>query len=1053
MTLAGWTFPNNPDDALVDVAVPQNAGAQIVAIGTAAPGFTFVGHTTFSAHATDWDAGAGAKWWQIEVNTTGHQNLWISSRQTSSGTGPRNFTLQYRIGVAGAWTALATVPPITTANNWNQGVLTAVPLPVACENQPSLFFRWIMTNNTSVGGGTVAAGGVSRIDDIYVAANSADHFRTVGSGAWHDAGIWETSPTGAAPWSATPYTPSHVSASITIRNGHTATISQYASMDQTTVEQGGTLVLAGGPPRIADGAGVDLDVQGTLEDALNGAAPGSTQWDAGARWRLGTSGTYIKTGSSNATDWQDNYFGGIASMAETATWILRRNSGLIPSATAVGMIYPNLVIENLHTLAFAVTFAGTTGFPTILGDLDVGGAGTNSSTLTYSNTNATPMSVLGDMSVRAGSTLSITGTGLSVEGDILCHGGIGHGAANTRRITLAGGQQQTISGSGGFTAFNLTVAKAAGDVALQMPLTVNNNLQLTSGRILNDGGAPALTLNTTATATGGSNASFVTGRMRKLGNAAFTFPVGKGALMRPIGMSAVPAPSALGPSTETFTRGAGDCAAGCDAHNYTTDFGTWTVTATGANGPAGNRWYISYSESGPLNSCPPSPGTNPTLHIGPLAGGICPTVDCGAFYDDGPDNITDLRAESPVMDFSNTTITSFGYAARRGNTVDADDVASLWAYDGSIWVHVFDFTNNNCFSVGGGPPPALANALNNNPNARIGIRWRNNGNGVVNSKSFAIDNIALGRSLSIESLVAEYFDQDPEPPYNDLVNPPLDHISSCEFWHLDREVGTHARQVTLSWDVNSCGVTFLPDLRVAHFDTLAPTPSWFDRGNTGTTGNIAAGTVTSGPNDRFGPFTLASISGQNPLPITLLSFTGRVSGQDGLLHWTTASEQNNAWFDVLSRSAEHVEDPGFTTIGRVTGMGDSWSPVDYHFVDDRPNKRGIHFYQLRQVDHDGTTSHSPIIALNYDMQGLSDPRVWPNPFQHDALVQLDVPFSGMLHVRALNTLGRSVAHATFGVDKGTFTFTLGDLLPAEAGVYLLQLDIGDHRAAVRVVRH
>jgi hypothetical protein len=1055
--IAGWNFPDPGANATVDISTPANTGATITTQGgTSAVGFTFVGATTLSAHATNWNTGANVKCWQIEVNTVGFENIEISSRQRSSGTGPRNFALQYRLGAAGIWTAVPN-GAIVVADDFVSGALNSLPLPAPCWNQPSLFLRWIMTGNVNVNAGTVATTGTSRIDDIQIVANTTDHFRSIASGIWHDPAIWQTSPTGIDPWSPSSFHPSAYAQTITIRNGHSVAVTANASMDQLTVESGGTLEFVTGVPLIANGVGLDLDVLGTLIDGLSSLGTGSTAWSAGATWRLGNNGTYVKTGSSSAADWQANYEGGIGTIPATATWILRRSGTLVPSSTSVGMIYPNLIIENFHTAAYTAVFAGGTAlgnFPTVLGSLDVGGAGTNASILSYTNTNAVPMAIGGDLSVRAGSSISITGTGLSVVGNILCDGTIIHSGLNTRRITLSGGNPQSISGSGSFSMQNLTFDKTSNDVTLGMSINVNGNLDLIGGRVLSAGTPHTIILNTTATATNASNSSFVTGRVRKLGNAAFTFPVGKGGLYRPIGMSAVPAPTSLGITTETFSRSAGDCASSCNANGYTTNFGTWTVTATGANGPASNQWYISYAESGPLNSCPGGVGTNPTLHIGPRSGGgVCATEDCGAFYDDGPANVTDIRAESPVMDFSNTVLTSFGYQARRaGSNPDSDDMASLWAFDGSSWVFVFDFSNNSCFSTSGGPPAALANALNNNPNARIAIRWRNDGDGLASAKSFAIDNIQLGRSLSIESYVAEYFEEDPEVPYNVIVNPPLDHVSRCEYWTLDREIGTHPRNVTLSWDINSCGVTLLPDLRVAHWDALATTPSWFDRGNIATTGSVISGTVTSGPNSLFGPFTLASISSENPLPITLLSFTGRAMGNDGLLQWTTASEQDNAYFELLASGPDKGVREELLPLGRVAGAGTSWAPLDYRFVDDRPDKHGTYYYQLRQVDFDGTSTLSHVIALEYGTGSFAEPSVWPNPFTTDATVLLDAPAAGTLHVLLRNALGQIQGSTSFAVDQGRTSFQLADLAPLAQGVYFLELSIGEYRTVSRLVR-
>jgi hypothetical protein len=1060
--IAGWNFPDPGANATVDISTPANTGATITTQGgTSAVGFTFVGATTLSAHATNWNTGANVKCWQIEVNTVGFENIEISSRQRSSGTGPRNFALQYRLGAAGIWTAVPN-GAIVVADDFVSGALNSLPLPAACWNQPSLFLRWIMTGNVNVNAGTVATTGTSRIDDIQIVANTTDHFRSIASGIWHDPAIWQTSPTGIDPWSPSSFHPSAYAQTITIRNGHSVAVTANASMDQLTVESGGTLEFVTGVPLIANGVGLDLDVLGTLIDGLSSLGTGSTAWSAGATWRLGNNGTYVKTGSSSAADWQANYEGGIGTIPATATWILRRSGTLVPSSTSVGMIYPNLIIENFHTAAYTAVFAGGTAlgnFPTVLGSLDVGGAGTNASTLSYTNTNAVPMAIGGDVSIRSGSTISITGTGFTVEGDILCDGTVAHGAANTRRISLLGGNPQSISGSGSFATQNLTIDKTSNDVTLGMSININGNLNLLGGRILSAGTPHSVILNTNATATNASNSSFVTGRVRKLGNAAFTFPVGKEGLLRPIGMSAVPAPGVISGWTETFSRSAGDCAAACPADGYTTNWGTWTVTATGPNAVKANNWYISYAESSPFSGgmCMPAAGTNPTLHIGPPAGGVCATEDCGAFYDDGPDNITDLRVESPFMDFVGMNANSISFiAVHQGGNPDPNDRVTMWVFNGTEWVFATDLLVGCATSYSATGPTGyvipLSNALSNISNGRIGFRWQNNGNGIRNTRSFAIDNLSLGRRTLIESHVAEYFNVDGTQVYNAIVNAPLDHVSTCEYWTLDREVGYHPRAVTLSWDVNSCGVTEPADLRVAHFDTLAAPPSWFDRGNTATTGSVISGTVTSGPNSLFGPFTLASISSENPLPITLLSFTGRAMGNDGLLQWTTASEQDNAYFELLASGPDKGVREELLPLGRVAGAGTSWAPLDYRFVDDRPDKHGTYYYQLRQVDFDGTSTLSHVIALEYGTGSFAEPSVWPNPFTTDATVLLDAPAAGTLHVLLRNALGQILGSTSFAVDQGRTSFQLADLAPLAQGVYFLELSIGEYRTVSRLVR-
>ncbi len=50
---------------------------------------------------------------------------------------------------------------------------------------------------------------------------------------------------------------------------------------------------------------------------------------------------------------------------------------------------------------------------------------------------------------------------------------------------------------------------------------------------------------------------------------------------------------------------------------------------------------------------------------------------------------------------------------------------------------------------------------------------------------------------------------------------------------------------------------------------------------------------------RLTPPTLGSIEKDNPLPVTLSSFTSNISGRNIKLSWITASEQNNSGFEIL----------------------------------------------------------------------------------------------------------------------------------------------------------
>lgn len=955
LTIAEWNFPTTTADAIVDVFVPLN-NAQVISTvgGTSAITYGTPAATTWSASATAWTTGSLVKWWEIQINTTGYYNLEISSKQYSSATGPRDFRVDYKIG-AGAWTTLTGT--ITVATNFTTGVINNFALPVACENQPSVFLRWIMISNTSVGGATVGAGGNSKIDDINISANDAlNHYRSIASGNWSNPAIWQASPTATWPGVAATYAPSRHSQTITISTGTTVTINSNASMDELTVQNGGTLNYASGSQTINDGAtAVDFQVDGTFNDA--GAT--STIWSGAApRWSLGANGTYIKSGATSAQTWRDNYNGGISTIPASAFWYVRKTSATNPSLTTTNnMFYPNLTIENVAggnwATAAGSIFTGSTNFPTIKGNFDIGGvSGLGTVDFLCDNTNATPVQVQGDMYIRSGSTLRNNGTGFELFKNLTVDGSANYAAANARKFKFSGGNAQIIAGTGtlaSFGVYQMQVTKSANDITLNRPVKVNNNLDLQWG-IINSSNPNYMVVEDNATVTGPvSNVSFVRGPVRKLRDEAFTFPVGKNNDYQAIGFSA--GPPGGGPTTfwtENFNTGAG-----------------WSLAnVLGAEGSDPNFFQVTANEGGVT---PPGCGVanngNNTLHVTSVffpsggaaydAGGLCGFLYCPQ---------TNRRAQSPVINCTGrSTITlSFNFI---GNGSGLVDNASLWYYDGAAWSMIAASLKSTVCGSGQGRWTAYSIVLpasaDNNPNVRIGFKWENNDDGVGTDPSFAVDDIALSVTGTTDQFTAEYFYTNPQTPYGNSLLPNLAVISNCEYWILTRDVGTSNRLVTLSFDANSCGFQSDPaNLVVANHNS----GDWYDRGN----GGYTASTVTSfAAQSVYGPFTLGSIV---PLPLELLNFDAKYNNKTVDLKWITASEKNNDYFTV-----ERTKDGKlFNEIAIVKGAGNSTSIHNYVAEDKNP-ANGISFYRLKQTDFNSSFSYSNLVAveINNNLNALS----------------------------------------------------------------------------------
>ena len=163
--LVGWAFPVSGTILTADVANANNTGKSISISNGSITSSGDSSGTGFSASTTAWTT--ANKYWEISVNTTGYKNIKVSSQQIASNTGPRDFKIQYKVGAGGTY-ADVSGGTVLVANNWTSGVVNNLALPAECDNQALVYVRWIPTSTTSVAGGTTAAGGTSRIDNVYI---------------------------------------------------------------------------------------------------------------------------------------------------------------------------------------------------------------------------------------------------------------------------------------------------------------------------------------------------------------------------------------------------------------------------------------------------------------------------------------------------------------------------------------------------------------------------------------------------------------------------------------------------------------------------------------------------------------------------------------------------------------------------------------------------------------------------------------------------------------------------------------------------------------------
>jgi len=193
---------------------------------------------------------------------------------------------------------------------------------------------------------------------------------------------------------------------------------------------------------------------------------------------------------------------------------------------------------------------------------------------------------------------------------------------------------------------------------------------------------------------------------------------------------------------------------------------------------------------------------------------------------------------------------------------------------------------------------------------------------------------------------------------------------------------------------------------------------------------------TSGQRCNRAVFTASQAGcGSGPLPVRLTAFAARYEPSRGTsLRWSTASEQQSAYFGVESRADSSV---AWREILRQPAAGTSPTPRQYAALDPRP-LAGRRYYRLRQVDQDGTAAYSAVVVVVGAEAEAAGLLAYPNPVPAGGTLRLHGPLGGpgaVAQVRLLDAVGRCVARATAPAGVADFDLPLTSLAP---GLYLVE---------------
>lgn len=174
------------------------------------------------------------------------------------------------------------------------------------------------------------------------------------------------------------------------------------------------------------------------------------------------------------------------------------------------------------------------------------------------------------------------------------------------------------------------------------------------------------------------------------------------------------------------------------------------------------------------------------------------------------------------------------------------------------------------------------------------------------------------------------------------------------------------------------------------------------------------------------------------LPVELTTFSAIAQNTTIHLNWATASEENNAGFEI-QRS---TDGENFTTLDFIEGNGTTIEAQEY-FYDDKALKTGqSYYYRLKQIDYDGQFEFSHIITatLEGDKAQVSD--FYPNPTNGNTQIDYTATQGGNLVVNIYNTTGQELLRTEQNVLEGENTLNF-DFSALPKGNYFVKLQAGE----------
>lgn len=206
-----------------------------------------------------------------------------------------------------------------------------------------------------------------------------------------------------------------------------------------------------------------------------------------------------------------------------------------------------------------------------------------------------------------------------------------------------------------------------------------------------------------------------------------------------------------------------------------------------------------------------------------------------------------------------------------------------------------------------------------------------------------------------------------------------------------------------------------------------------------TTANGGAGTVQATKVLDLSNLTdLASseFPAQSSLPVSFGDVSVKKASANAEVNWSTIVEITNDHF-IVERSDDAVN---FKAVGKVaTKNGNSSFTQYYTYSDAIGTANAVIYYRIKQVDTDGNSSYSKIVALRLGNARISNFTAYPNPFVSNVKLQIDIQQKEDVMIRINSLTGQTLATKRISLQAGSNIVVVDNLEKLQPGTYVLEV--------------